>query len=685
SITLSPKTNQYLRDQLKKVTQTLQSLTLNSTSKIMRQIYLQSLNTFVIEKRNLTQLVAEMANYTNLAIMKKLEAIRNLVNISEYTYKQHSETPVQEREETYNYMKDHGYLSTKFVENKTAESIAAEGNSTTSNPTPSTSTSSLPTITQFDNGLGEGTATAGSTYTSTQEPISTSTNTNEAHLASKESEGIPKEDEYEVLRKPLILQLKKHFGNQMVNLTHSTVHIPTIIYAKNKEILLNANWSYNLNQAFIDNYNHDPELTWQYFCSQTGLYRVWPGHKWDYPEGDTDMLDLFDCRVQNWYIRATSSPRDVVILIDTSGSMTGLKKSIAIQTVETILDTLSDDDFVQILRFHETVDFIDDCFRSGLVQATVENRAVLSKIDTKNIANFSKALEKAFDILDEARTNISRTENARLLCQCHYLTTDNYTASERAEFCPSDYNVTSYSSDETPFLDSTGCNKMIMIVTDGATETAMNVFQNRNWIPNQVSTCHSTETRVFTYMIGRELGDPKHIRWMSCANKGYFAHVSTLEDIQENVEDYIPVTARPIAMYKDHVTVWSSVFLDVERNEPLKSYKWFPFKFPNFSLSMEEFKNRTKPMNLMISVAQPVLNYPRHSIEDGILLGAVGADIPVKLLQEFSPKYRLGVHAYSFMINHNGYLMFHPDLRPVVSFLLRIILEKKYVTRSTTI
>ena len=117
-----------------------------------------------------------------------------------------------------------------------------------------------------------------------------------------------------------------------------------------KEILLTANWSYNLNQAFIDNYNQDPELTWQYFCSQTGLYRVWPGHIWEYPEGDTDQLDLFDCRVQNWYIRATSSPRDVIILIDASGSMTGLKKSIAIQTVETILDTLSDDDFVQIIK-----------------------------------------------------------------------------------------------------------------------------------------------------------------------------------------------------------------------------------------------------------------------------------------------------------------------------------------------
>ncbi len=43
----------------------------------------------------------------------------------------------------------------------------------------------------------------------------------------------------------------------------------------------------------------------------------------------------------------------MIILIDASGSMTGLKKSIAIQTVETILDTLSDDDFVQIIKVNK--------------------------------------------------------------------------------------------------------------------------------------------------------------------------------------------------------------------------------------------------------------------------------------------------------------------------------------------
>lgn len=31
--------------------------------------------------------------------------------------------------------------------------------------------------------------------------------------------------------------------------------------------------------------------------------------------------------------------------------------------------------------------------------------------------------------------------------------------------------------------------------------------------------------------------------------------------------------------------------------------------------------------------------------------------------------WQLGVNGYSFMVNSNGYVLYHPDLRPVVSLL----------------
>lgn len=101
---ISPETKQYLREQLVHLTEQCSSLTLASTGRIMRDIYTQSLETFIIEKRNLTSLVDEMADYTNRAIMKKLEAIRNLVSISEQSYRRFAETDQETRNATAKFM-----------------------------------------------------------------------------------------------------------------------------------------------------------------------------------------------------------------------------------------------------------------------------------------------------------------------------------------------------------------------------------------------------------------------------------------------------------------------------------------------------------------------------------------------------------------------------------------------------
>lgn len=59
-----------------------------------------------------------------------------------------------------------------------------------------------------------------------------------------------------------------------------------------------------------------------------------------------------DCCLR--YIQAATSPKDVVILVDVSGSMKGLRLTIARQTVASILDTLGDDDFFNIIAVSRT-------------------------------------------------------------------------------------------------------------------------------------------------------------------------------------------------------------------------------------------------------------------------------------------------------------------------------------------
>ena len=105
--------------------------------------------------------------------------------------------------------------------------------------------------------------------------------------------------------------------------------------------------------------------------------------------------------------------QDIVILLDTSGSMTGLRKEIAKHVVINIMETLGEDDFVTVLTFSDETKPLVECFTDSdgepeLVQATNENIAeftqAIDDIETMEIANFTSALTAAFTLLERYRT-----------------------------------------------------------------------------------------------------------------------------------------------------------------------------------------------------------------------------------------------------------------------------------------
>lgn len=117
-------------------------------------------------------------------------------------------------------------------------------------------------------------------------------------------------------------------------------------------------------------------------------------------------MDLYDCRTRAWFIEAATSPKDLVILVDYSGSMTGIRKEIARHVVGNILDTLGNNDFVNIISFGEHAVEIEPCYKDRLVQANLANVRNFKEIMEKNmttsqIANFSAALNKSFNLLQK--------------------------------------------------------------------------------------------------------------------------------------------------------------------------------------------------------------------------------------------------------------------------------------------
>ncbi|XP_056432369.1 voltage-dependent calcium channel subunit alpha-2/delta-3-like [Gadus chalcogrammus] len=384
-----------------------------------------------------------------------------------------------------------------------------------------------------------------------------------------------------------LLQSNDHFNNLPVNLSLSVVQVPTNMYNKDSAIVNGVYWSEALNKVFVDNFEKDPSLIWQYFGSAKGFFRQYPGIKW---KPDEHGVIAFDCRNRKWYIQAATSPKNVVILVDVSGSMKGLRLTIARQTVSSILDTLGDDDFFNIIAYNEELHYVEKCLNGTLVQADVTNkdyfRLRLDKLFAKGIGMLDVALTEAFNLL-------------------------------------TDFNQTGRGSE---------CSQAIMLVTDGAVDTYDAVFAKYNWPDRKV--------RIFPYLIGRESAFADNLKWMACANKGYFTQISTLADVQENVMEYLHVLSRPKVIDQEHDTVWTEAYIDN---------------------TMEDGRDPV----LMTTVAMPVFSTKNETKNRGILLGVVGTDVPVSELLKTIPKYKLGIHGYAFAITNNGYILTHPDLRPL--------------------
>ena len=80
----------------------------------------------------------------------------------------------------------------------------------------------------------------------------------------------------------------------------------------------------------------NPFIKWQYFASVEGVYTGFPVFD------DLAPCDLYDPRYRPFYVEtATPEAKDVVLVIDSSASMTGKKFTIAKEAAKTVLQSLN--------------------------------------------------------------------------------------------------------------------------------------------------------------------------------------------------------------------------------------------------------------------------------------------------------------------------------------------------------
>uniref|UniRef100_A0AAY4EAF5 VWFA domain-containing protein n=1 Tax=Denticeps clupeoides TaxID=299321 RepID=A0AAY4EAF5_9TELE len=293
-----------------------------------------------------------------------------------------------------------------------------------------------------------------------------------------------------------------------VSFNHTAVHIPTDIYEGSTIVLNELNWTDALQETFKKNREEDPTLLWQVFGSATGLARYYPASPWIDKEKTPNNIDLYDVRRRPWYIQGAASPKDMLILVDASGSVSGLTLKLIRTSVNEMLETLSDDDYVNVVYFNEKA-MQAACF-GHLVQANVRNKKILKdavqNISAKGITNYKMGFELAFEQL--LSFNMTRAN----------------------------------------------CNKIIMLFTDGGEERASEIFEKYNY---------HKRVRIFTFSVGQHNYDKAPIQWMACTNKGYYYEIPSIGAIRINTQEYLDVLGRPMVQAKEAQKVqWTNVYLD---------------------------------------------------------------------------------------------------------------------------
>ncbi|KAG7172933.1 Voltage-dependent calcium channel subunit alpha-2/delta-1-like 2 [Homarus americanus] len=269
----------------------------------------------------------------------------------------------------------------------------------------------------------------------------------------------------------------------------------------NPEILNGLHWSATVDRVFQENFEGDSTLAWQYFGAQTGFMRVYPATTWYVPP---NLIDLYDARLRPWYVQGSVSPKDMIILMDRSGSVHGQTFTIMKWAVKTLIDTLGENDFVNVAAFNSTTEWVNNCSycevnnttdnlecTQPLVQASTTNKKLLfqaiDKLEDGGMASYTNALTFAYDAFKQFEGTRKEGEGAN-------------------------------------------CHKTIMLFSDGGTEWPEEVFKKFH------ADNYTKSVRVFTYAVGPHPIPTAVLKQMACSTGGKYSVITTRSSVRTKIQ-----------------------------------------------------------------------------------------------------------------------------------------------------
>ena len=169
--------------------------------------------------------------------------------------------------------------------------------------------------------------------------------------------------------------------------------VETICYSRLAEPFMVESWEKDV--EWHDRYGSYP--SWRYFGSHNGVFRKTPAHH-------QEVCGEYDPRKRPWYVAASSGPKDVILVIDVSGSMgNNGRLSLAKEAAKTVVQTLTVADRVGVVLFSHEARFVGGS-RETLLRATKDNKdRLVSEIENmyaEGATNYGDGLLRAFSALE---------------------------------------------------------------------------------------------------------------------------------------------------------------------------------------------------------------------------------------------------------------------------------------------
>lgn len=250
-------------------------------------------------------------------------------------------------------------------------------------------------------------------------------------------------------------------------------------------------------------YNDKNRIAYLYYGDQgTGGLVNWPALEW--------CTSSYDARLRPWYATAATGPKDLVILLDSSGSMaSGNLWAPAVSAAKAVLRTLTAKDFATVVLYSSRAKVFDDI--EMLHPMTEKNQELMADFLDSSSANGGTNFFIGFDLVSKVLKN-SKAEGRM-----------------------------------------TGCEiQTILFLTDGK--------DTSGFVPSDIETLGLKGTSILTYSFG-DGADEKLPKQIACQNKGIWYPVPSSAPVENIMAKYYQLFAAGIdssnvrwTEYEDAVT-----------------------------------------------------------------------------------------------------------------------------------